>query len=227
MDVMSEISCENRDGTILLRMAREPVNALGPDMLEKFDAVLDQLAADLPQKGIVLAGLEKSFCAGIDTKALADFSPQEKTAALALIDRIMAKLYSLPVPTVAAVRGHAIGAGFILALACDWKFLATGQGKLGLNQISVGIKYPPVPINIVLREVPEPHLRRLTLGGALMSPEEMAVLDLFDAVVPPDEIENLAMARAAELSAHTGFATVKAQVRGETGLKLRGLAGLD
>lgn len=224
---MSDVTCELRGGTAVVRMARPPVNALGPEMLVAFDELLDDLAANPPEKGLVLTGLEKSFCAGIDTKALAGFSAEEKAFALGRIDRIMAKLYSLPVPTVAAVRGHAIGAGFILALACDWKLLAAGPGKLGLNQIAVGIKYPPVPINIVLREVPEPHLRRLTLGGALMSPEEIAGLDLFDGVVPPEEIEAQAIARAAELSAHVGFATVKAQVRGETGLKLRGLAGLD
>lgn len=224
---MSELIQEQVGGTLVLRMARGPVNALGPDMLKTFDDLMDDIAAAPPEQGLVLAGLEKSFCAGIDTKALAGFTPKEKAAALGRIDSIMAKLYSLPIPTVAAVRGHAIGAGFIIALACDWKFVATGAGKLGLNQVAVGIKYPPVPINIVLTEIPQPHLRRLTLGGELLSVEDVAKLNIFDACVAPEELEALAISRAVELSAHTGFATVKAQVRGETALKLRGLAGLD
>lgn len=224
---MSEIIQEIIDGTLLVRMARPPVNALGPEMLKTLDEAMDTIAANPPEKGLVLAGIEKSFCAGIDTKALAGFSPPEKAAAMSRIDSIMAKLFSLPVPTVAAVRGHAIGAGFIIALACDWKLLASGPGKQGLNQVAVGIKYPPVPINIVLREIPQPHLRRLTLGGALMTSAETASLDLFDGYVSPEDLEEKAIARAAELAAHPGFATVKAQVRGETALMLRGLAGLD
>lgn len=224
---MSEVIQETIDGTLVIRLARPPVNALGPEMLETLDNAMDAIAARPPEKGLVLTGLEKSFCAGIDTKALAAFTPDEKRVALGRIDSIMAKLYSLPIPTVAAVRGHAIGAGFIIALACDWKFLASGPGKLGLNQVAVGIKYPPVPINIVLREIPQPYLRRLTLGGALMTAEETAELGLFDAFVEPEELEQRAIARAAELAAHSGFATVKEQVRGETAQLLRGLANLD
>ncbi|MEM9286910.1 MAG: enoyl-CoA hydratase/isomerase family protein [Pseudomonadota bacterium] len=224
---MSDLNLETRGETQILRMTRAPVNALGPDMLAQMDAIMDEMSAAPPPGGLVLSGLEKSFCAGIDTKALAGFSEAEKAAALSLIDKIMAKLYSLPIPTVAAVQGHAIGAGFIIALACDWKFLALAPGKLGLNQIAVGIKYPPVPINIVLKEIPQPHVRRLTLGGALMTAEETADLGLFDAALAPEELLDAAVQRAQELAAHPGFATVKAQVRGETGLMLRGLAGLD
>ncbi|MEM1019536.1 MAG: enoyl-CoA hydratase/isomerase family protein [Pseudomonadota bacterium] len=224
---MSDLNLETRGETQILRMTRAPVNALGPDMLAQMDAIMDEMSAAPPSGGLVLSGLEKSFCAGIDTKALAGFSEAEKAAALSLIDKIMAKLYSLPIPTVAAVQGHAIGAGFIIALACDWKFLALAPGKLGLNQIAVGIKYPPVPINIVLKEIPQPHVRRLTLGGALMTAKETADLGLFDAALAPEELLDAAVQRAQELAAHPGFATVKAQVRGETGLMLRGLAGLD
>ncbi|MEM9877754.1 MAG: enoyl-CoA hydratase/isomerase family protein [Pseudomonadota bacterium] len=224
---MADLVREDHDGTVFMRMTRAPVNALGPDMLAEFDETLDELSSAPPAGGLVIAGLERSFCAGIDTKALAGFAPDEKTAALARIDSIMAKLYSLPVPTVAAVRGHAIGAGFIMALACDWKFLASGPGKLGLNQVAVGLKYPPVPLNITLREIPQPHLRRLTLSGVLMTTDETAALDLFDAYVTPEALEQTAIAKAKELSAHQGFGMVKAQVRGETALMLRGLAGLD
>ncbi|MGD1956860.1 MAG: enoyl-CoA hydratase/isomerase family protein [Sphingomonadales bacterium] len=224
---MSDLNLETRGETQILRMTRAPVNALGPDMLAQMDAIMDEMSAAPPRGGLVLSGLEKSFCAGIDTKALAGFSEAEKAAALSLIDKIMAKLYSLPIPTVAAVQGHAIGAGFIIALACDWKFLALAPGKLGLNQIAVGIKYPPVPSNIVLKEIPQPHVRRLTLGGALMTAKETVDLGLFDAALAPEELLDAAVQRAQELAAHPGFATVKAPVRGETGLMLRGLAGLD
>jgi len=224
---VADLEREDRDGTCFLRMTRAPVNALGPEMLVEFDDLLDALATTPPEKGLVIAGLEKSFCAGIDTKALAGFTPEEKAATLGRIDSIMAKLYSLPIPTVAAVRGHAIGAGFIMALACDWKFLSKGPGKFGLNQVAVGLKYPPVPLNITLREVPQPHLRRLTLGGALISADDLAALDLFDAFVEPDDLDALAVSRAQDLAAHQGFGMVKAQVRGETALYLRGLAGLD
>ncbi|MEM7569748.1 MAG: enoyl-CoA hydratase/isomerase family protein [Pseudomonadota bacterium] len=224
---MSDLAIDRQDQTTIVRMTRAPVNALGPDMLAELDSLMDELGSAPPSGGLVLAGLEKSFCAGIDTKALAGFSPDEKAAALGLIDKIMAKLYSLPIPTVAAVQGHAIGAGFIIALACDWKFLALAPGKLGLNQVAVGIKYPPVPINIVMRELPEPTLRRLTLGGALLTAEDMADLNVFDAAVDADSLLETAIARAAEMASLPGFATVKAQVRGETALMLRGLAGLD
>lgn len=223
---MADLSIERIGETILLRMTREPVNALGPDMLAQMDAFMDDMAISPPAGGLVIAGLDKSFCAGIDTKALAAFSEGEKAAALSRIDRIMAKLYSLPIPTVAAVQGHAIGAGFIIALACDWKFLALGPGKLGLNQVAVGIKYPPVPINIVMRELPEPTRRRLTLGGALLSTEELANLDVFDTAVAPSDLIEQAVHKAQALAAHRGFATVKEQVRGDTAATLRGLAGL-
>ncbi|MEO0413185.1 MAG: enoyl-CoA hydratase/isomerase family protein [Pseudomonadota bacterium] len=224
---MSDLEIQHQGETTVLRMTRAPVNALGPEMLAQMDALMDDLTKAPPVRGLVIAGLEKSFCAGIDTKALAAFSADEKAVALGRIDSIMAKLYSLPIPTVAAVQGHAIGAGFIIALACDWKFLGLGPGKLGLNQVAVGIKYPPVPINIVMREIPEPTLRRLTLGGDLLSTEDLARLDVFDAAVAPEELLGQAIAKAQSLAAHPGFATVKDQVRGETATQLRSLAGVE
>ena len=98
----------------------EVMNAIDDAMLAALHAALDELEADAALRGVVIAGAgERAFCAGMDLKERAGFADDELRAQRALIVGLIRRLHELPVPTVAAVDGVALGGGFELALACD------------------------------------------------------------------------------------------------------------
>lgn len=206
--------CELHSQTAVITLDRAPLNALDADAIEALDHVLDGVERDLPAQGLVITGAHDVFSAGVNTKAARAASSDEIRRIVLGLNRICARLYGLPTATVAAVNGHAIGAGLILALACDWRIGAPGRGKLGLPEVSAGLPYPDGPWAIVEAELSQPHRRRMALDGGSIGPEAALALGLIDALADGDMIVERAIGRARQLAAFPAFASTKQRLKG-------------
>jgi enoyl-CoA hydratase len=212
--------CELLKQTAVLTLDRAPLNALDPDAIDALDQQLDGLERDPPREGLVITGAHDVFCAGVDTKAAAGADGQTKARIVLGLNRICARLYNLQAATVAAVNGHAIGAGLILALACDWRIGAPGRGKLGLPEVSAGLPYPDGPWAVVEAELSQPHLRRLAYDSGAVGPEAALGLGLIDALADGDMIVDRAVARARQLASFPAFLSTKRRLKQATHEKL-------
>jgi enoyl-CoA hydratase len=135
------------------------------------------------------------------------------------------RLYGLPFPAIAAVGGHALGGGLVLALACDARLAAAApDAKLGLTEARAGVPFPAGPLEVIRAELSPPLLRRLTLTSATLSPAEFHALGVLDGVVPAEHLETVAVDAAKDLAAQPAFETVKQQLRGPTLARLAQLA---
>lgn len=207
------------DGVRVLRLARPPVNAIDLALLGDLEAVL----ADAQAAGagpLVLTGSPTCYSAGVDTKAVAAYGPVERRAMVLGIDRLLARLYAFPAPTVAAVAGHALGGGLVLALACDVRLVASAPGKIGLTEVTAGIPFPACAMAVVQAELAPPAVRVLCLSGRTIEPAEGVTLGLFDRVEAPAQLLPRAIEMARGLAASAAYARVKEQVRGATSARL-------
>lgn len=200
------------DGVALLRLARPPVNALDLPTILALEAAFADLARERP-KGLVLGGADGVFSAGVDTRAFAAYGPAEKAETVRAITRMVGQLYGLPFPTVAAMGGHALGGGLVLALACDARLAAVGEARLGLTEARAGIPFPAGPLEVIRAELAPDLLRLMTLTSITIGPEELRTRGVIDRTFPPAELEAAALATAADLAAQPAFAIVKRQVR--------------
>ena len=146
------IEHEVLDGCAVVRLARPPVNALDLPTVLALEAVFAQLAVD-GVKGLVLTGAGGMFSAGVDTRAFAGYGGADKAALIRAITRMIWRLYALPCPTVAAVSGHAMGGGLVLALGCDVRICAPGDVRLGLTEARAGVPFPTGPLEVIRAEV--------------------------------------------------------------------------
>src|ERR1700758_3958351 len=90
------------------------------------------------------------------------------------ITRMVARLLAIPAPVVAAMNGHALGGGFVLMLACDYRIAAAVEAaKLGMTEAKAGIPFPAGPLEVMRHELRPEMLRRLTLTGAVLDPREL------------------------------------------------------
>ena len=211
---MSFVRLEHEGETAILVLARPPANAIDLGVTAELDAALAELEAAPPKGGVVLTGEGKVFSGGVDFKAVPGYSTADKQAMVSNINSMVTRLYGLPTATVAAVNGHAIGGGFVLALACDAR-LAVESAKLGLTEVTAGIPYPACPMEVVKAEI-EPSLRRtLVLGGAPASAGDMTKAGLLDALVVPDELHARAIELAATRAAFASYAAVKKQLKAD------------
>ncbi len=123
------IRYETADGLATITLSRpEKRNAMNRRMFEELGDAADRVASDRKVRGVLVDAEGPSFCAGIDLTALTELAgiqSDEFRSFVRLAQRPFAVLAGMAKPSVAAVQGHALGAGFQLALACDLRVAAT------------------------------------------------------------------------------------------------------
>lgn len=178
-----------------LRLARPPVNALNPALCHDLKQALDTALAN-GVRGVVLAGGAKVFSAGLDVPYLLSLG-DDTTALLdawnAFFEAARA-LIACPVPVVAAIAGHAPAGGCVLALCCDYRVMADGPYRIGLNETQVGL-VAPEGIQALLARVVGPHRsERLLVGGELVEAGEALRIGLVDELTGIDGVNTRARA---------------------------------
>jgi enoyl-CoA hydratase len=196
---MAFVSLDRSEAVTVITIDRPPANALNVELVEELVGVLEEIAA-APPSAIVLSGRPGFFSAGADLKAVPNHGPEQRRRMVSGINRIVLASYGLSCPAVAAVTGHAIAGGMVLALGFDVRIAST-EGRYGLTEIKVGVPYPQAAIRVVAAELAPHAARRLALGNQLTDSSECLRLGVFDEVVEPSQVVGRAVAIAGELAA--------------------------
>ena len=213
---MAFVTSDQRGPVRLVTVDRPPANAMDIALLEELSGALEELTAD-PPAAVVISGRPGCFSAGADLKVVPGYGPEEQRRMVRGINRMASLTYGLHCPVLAAVTGHAIAGGMVLALCADYRVAAT-EGRYGLTEVKVGVPYPQAAIAVVRAELAPPAARMLALTGRLTDAEECLRLGLFDEVVAPGRVVDRTLEVAAELSALPAdtYARTKEGLRGAT-----------
>lgn len=159
----------DRDGrTATITLNRPPLNILDIPTIARFGEVVSELAEDRDLQVVVIRGAgERAFSAGV---AVQDHTPDKVGPMLESLHGAIRKLRDLPAVTVAAVRGHCLGGGMELALACDL-VVATEDARFGQPEIELGC-YPPVAAALYPSLIGSGRTLDLLLTGRTLSCEE-------------------------------------------------------
>jgi enoyl-CoA hydratase len=186
---------EDRDGVAVLRIEHGRVGALDVELL---DALTEAVTAS--DRALVLTGSGSSFSAGVDLRRILDGGRSYTEALLAALSRTFRAVFDHPRPTVAAINGHAIAGGCVLALACDLRLMA--GGRIGLAELAVGVPFPTSAVEIV-RHALGSRSGQVLLGAESADRERALALGLVDELAEPGELPSRAIALAAELAARS------------------------
>lgn len=172
-----------------LRLARPPVNALDPGLCQ---AITQSLGAALANgaRGIVLAGGPKVFSAGLDVPFLLSLGADQAAllhAWTAFFEAARA-LANCPVPVAAAIAGHAPAGGCVLALCCDYRIMADGPYRIGLNETQVGLVAPQGIQALMARVVGAHRAERLLVAGAMVDAAQALHIGLVDELTGIDDV---------------------------------------
>lgn len=186
-------------------------NALGIELMEWILAQLDA-ARSAP---ILLTGAGDAFSAGLNLKQVASLDRAGMEHFLDTLERLIERLYLHPAPVVACVNGHAIAGGCVLTLCADHRVIVDRpEVRIGLNEVALGLQFPPRLFNVVRRRVAPRALERVVLEAALYPPRTALELGLVDEVAA--DVGAVARARLAALAAHPAatYAATKRALRG-------------
>lgn len=174
------INLESGAGLTTLTIRRPPLNVLDIPTMEEVNAALDEcLAAQDLKLLVITAAGEKAFSAGVE---VADHTPDKVERMIEVFHGIFRRLQRMPVPTLAAVNGAALGGGMELALGCDMLVAAAGA-KFGQPEIKLAV-FPPVAAVLLPRLVPPARALEILLGGENIPAEEARAIGLVNRVFP-------------------------------------------
>ncbi len=177
------------------------VNAMALAFFEGLNAALDRAERERPG-AVVIAGRTGVFSAGLDLKLLPTLPPAELARTMVAFGHIMLRVFTFPIPTVAAVTGHAIAGGAMLAFACDLRFMAEGPFRLHLNEVAIGLALPTWAIVLAQAAIPPRRHTEAILHARAFSPEEAFERHIVHGVARPAErVVEEARAAAAPLAA--------------------------
>jgi enoyl-CoA hydratase len=189
-----------KDGDIaVVRLSGGKANAMDEAFLRGLVKLVDELEAS-GARAAVLTGYEKFFSAGLALPSLLGLQRAQLRSFMTLFDTAMRRVFICPLPVVAAVNGHAIAGGCVLALQCDARLMAEGPVKIGLSEVQLGIGLPSSVLESLRFQVPPSSLVPIALEGTLFTPEEAKRLGLVDEVVPMNGLMAAAIERARNLS---------------------------
>ncbi|GAA2830672.1 enoyl-CoA hydratase/isomerase family protein [Nonomuraea rubra] len=189
------IETADHGGIAVLTLANGPVNALDLEVLTAVPEVLDSVA---DARAVVLTGAGRAFSAGVDLKRIVEGGPGYVERFLPALSSAVLALFGRPEPVVAAVNGHALAGGCVLAAACDVRLMS--GGTIGLTELAAGVPFPTVPLE-VMRHAVGPALDTMVLGAGRLDPGQAVAIGLVHEVVEPDRLLAQALRRAEALCA--------------------------
>src|SRR5688500_5006576 len=189
------LNVEDQDDVSVVRIEHGRVGAMDAELLDAItDAVRDSDGA------LVFTGTGSAFSAGVDLRRILDGGRPYTEAFLTALSRMFRAVFDHPRPTVAAVNGHAIAGGCVLALACDLRLMS--GGRIGLAELAVGVPFPTSALEIV-RHALGPRAGYVLLGAETVGPDRALALGMVDEVTGADELLPRSLALATELAARS------------------------
>jgi 3,2-trans-enoyl-CoA isomerase len=206
-------SIENDIATVTLQ--RGKVNALNEPMVEEIGDLFRTLETDTAVKSIIFTGSGKFFSFGFDVPEFLQYPKEDFVNYLEKFTNLYTYLFQFPKPVVAALNGHTIAGGCMLATACDVRIMASGKGKISLNEITFGAPVFAGSAEMLRFSVGSRNAQAILYSGAMYSAEDAFQLGLVDQVSSEHTLEEDARKVAEEFAGKdsTAFRSIKKLLR--------------
>lgn len=221
---MGWIEAATEDGVRILKLNRGVTNPLNGKVVEELGGHLREVKGSKEITALVITSAnEKFFSLGFD---IPDLYPKESRAFkdfFTSFNQLCLDLYILPKPTVAALSGHAIAGGFILASCCDYRFISQGKKFCALNEINLGVPVPYLSDLILRQLIGDRKATEMLYSGKMIPAEEALRMGIVDALFPPETLLPESLAKARELGnlPARAFGAIKANRTFDVAEKIR------
>jgi enoyl-CoA hydratase len=222
------IELTRRGGIAIVTMVHGKANALD---IEFCDAIAQQFIAlrSADVGAVVLTGQGKMFCAGVDLPRMLDGGADYVRKFLPALHRLYDAVFFFPKPVVAAVNGHAIAGGCVLACCADRRLMVAGNAKIGVTELLVGVPFPPLAFEVMRFATPPAFFAEVLLTGETYPPDVAQARRLVDELAPAAELLAQATAAAKTFAAipPATFAQTKAQLRQDVAARVAASAATE
>ena len=183
---------DHEHGIRELRLARPPVNALDPGLIRALHEAVEAAPRD-GAEALLLSGAPGLFSAGLDVPVLLTLERDALAPVWRDFFGLAAALARSPIPSVAAITGHSPAGGAVLALHCDYRVMARGPYRIGLNEVQVGLTVPACIQAALARLVGAYRAERLLVAGTMLESDAALATGLVDELADIDFVTTRAL----------------------------------
>lgn len=212
------------DGPVAtLTITRGKVNAISEPVAEELSGNFEDLLADLNVRAVVLSGQGQFFSFGLDIPEFMKYSKDDFRRFVGKFADLYTYIFSFPKPVIAALNGHTIAGGFMLATACDYRVMVTGKSRMSLNEITFGSSLFPGSAEMLRYCVGERKAEIIAMTGDMYSAEQAKDMGLVDQVSTEESLKQDALAVALGFVSRYGqaFRSIKKLLRSDTAELMR------
>lgn len=217
------VKIERHGAAATLRLDREHANAINETLVEDLSLALDELRDDGQVRGVILASAHpRVFCPGLDLRELSGYDRPRLEAFMRRFSDCYRALFTFPGPVVAAVAGHAVAGGCVLALCADHRVLQE-DAMIGLNEVRLGVTLPWGVAVIVRHEVVSPKIVEAVMLGRNFRGSGAVEAGLAHEVAPAGQVERAAREKLEEFMEKEpeALADMKTSLRSEAERSIR------
>jgi len=220
---MGFIESQRSEGIATLTLRRGKVNALNGAVVNQLRGTLKTLEGDPEVKAIILTGAGKFFSFGFDVPEFLSVTKEQFTEYLTSFTELYTYVFLYPKPIVAALNGHTIAGGCMLALACDYRVMVSGKAKISLNEIGFGSSVFSGSVEMLRFWVGGANATAILFSGAMYTAEEAKTLGLVQEVVTEGELMDKADKVASDFASKhpPAFASIKSLLRKNIAKEMR------
>jgi enoyl-CoA hydratase len=197
----------------VLTLDRPPMNALDTPFCNAIAAAFEAVVADESVRAVVLTGAGAAFSAGVDLQIVPDLDTAAQDELIDALNTMVLTLYGAPLPVVAAVNGHAIAGGIVLAICADHRVVAP-TGRHGLTEVAVGVRFPACTREAVQAELDARAVRQLVFSGDLISSATAHELGVYDEIAGEPLEQALEVAQKWAAHPRSMYGDIKTAIRG-------------
>lgn len=190
---METIQVSRQEQYAIIQLNRGKSNPMNTQMLLELSSAFSELEGDTTVAGVLLTGKEHFFSAGLDLPEIFNYDAAEFDHFWKTFMALIKQMLAFPKPLIAAITGHSPAGGCVLAITCDYRVMAAGPYRIGLNEIPVGIVVPGYLGEIYAMWVGKRNAFQFLMEGKLLDNSEALQAGLVDVVVPEEEVLNTAI----------------------------------
>jgi enoyl-CoA hydratase/carnithine racemase len=212
---MAYASLSKVNGVAVLTLERGKVNALNEPFVDELTKAFESLEQDDGVKAVVLTGRVPFFSFGFDIPEFLGYAKDDFMRFLRKFTRLYLKMFLFPKPLLAALNGHAVAGGCMLALTCDERFMVPGKAKISLNEIRFGSTVFAGSVEMLRFCCGRKNAQTVLFSGDMFTVEEAVRMGLVDRLVPGEQLLGESVKRAAELGGQpaAAFKNIKKLLR--------------
>ena len=201
---------EEQEGIVVLKMSSNKLNLMNDVFFTDLNNAFDILEKDFANKPVVLTSVGSVFSAGLDLnqcyETFARGDTEEVRGWFNQFKDAILRVFNFERPLIAALNGHAIAGGLILALCCDTRYAVSSNAKFGLNEVTIGFPLPSVFAEIIKYAIGPRRSEEMLFNGMLYDPDDCIKLGLFHDITDQNNLLDMSLSYAGQFNSDNIYA---------------------